>query len=87
VRMAAFQGMLNTAGDRAAGMILDALSGDDPDARSMAVGTGSDEGPDIASLSAGLSKLPRAGKSLARCPRFAARQGRAAGRVGRCQVG
>ena len=63
IRMAALKGMLNTAGDRAAPMILDVLASDDADARSVAVGhVAAMKGQDIESLAAGLSKLPPAGQ-------------------------
>jgi len=63
IRMAALKGMLNTAGDRAATMILDALAGDDADARSVAVGhVAAMKGQDVESLAAGLAKLPPAGQ-------------------------
>ncbi|MHB1034002.1 MAG: HEAT repeat domain-containing protein [Pirellulales bacterium] len=63
IRMAALKGSLNAAGDRAASIVLDALAGNDADARAVALGhVGTIPSAGIKALGDGLAKLPAAGQ-------------------------
>ena len=66
VRLAALQGQIMTAGDKAVSVIVDCLKGEDNFARNVAAGAIQDlpPGADIKGLAAKLSELPEVGQEL-----------------------